>query len=172
MKRYIALIIVLALGVGFFMSRKTFAPQTVVKEPIKIEELLKMPSGWSQVEDKDVNLKFEKKVDKGLKPQVVFKETQSTEASTPAKYTDRLIAGTKSAIPSFRVTGDMRNSLEKYYSAFITATYTNKGQKINLIQRVYIKGNTVYTLTASYTGELGNELNQILDNLVREKISL
>ncbi|MBI2464759.1 hypothetical protein HYV64_01335 [Candidatus Shapirobacteria bacterium] len=172
MKRYIALIVVLALGVGYFVSRKTFAPQTVVKEPIKIEELLKMPSGWSQVDDKDVNLKFEKKVDKGLKPQIVLKVTQSVEASAPAKYTDRLLAGAKSAVPSLRLTGDMRNSLEKYYSAFVTATYVNKGQKINLIQRIYIKENTVNTLTASYTGDLAVEINQILDNLVKEKISL
>jgi hypothetical protein len=172
MKKYIAIIIVLALGVGYFMSRKTFAPKTVVNQPIRIEELLKMPSDWSQVDDKDVTLKFEKKTEKGIKPQVVFKETQASEATAPAKYTDRLIAGAKSAIPSLRVTGDMRNSLEKYYSAFITAIYTNKGDKISLIQRVYIKGDKVFTLTGSYTGNLGNEINQILDNIVKEKVNL
>lgn len=172
MKRYIALLIVLALGVGFFMSRQTFRPQTVVKQQLTEEQILKLPSDWKKIDDKDVNLKFEKQVGAGIKPQIVFKDFQSTEASAPAKYTDTLIAGAKSTIPSLKVLDDMRNSTEKFYSAFIRASYTNKGQKIKLIQRVYIIKDQVKVLTASFTGDLDAEINQILDNLVAEKIKL
>ena len=172
MNKYIALIIVIALGVGYFMSRKTFGPRTEIKEAITEEQLLKLPDAWTKIEDKDVNLKLEKKVDSGLRPQIVFKEVQSDDALTPAKYTDRIIAGAKSAIPSLKINSDMRNSLEKYYSAFISGTYTNKGQKINLMQRVYIKDKTVYVMTASYIGDLSTEVGQIFDNLAREKAGI
>ena len=172
MKKYIALIIILALGIGYFMSRRTFRPETLVKEPITQEQLLKLPETWSQVADKDVSLKLEKKVDQGLKPQIVLQETQSAEASAPAKYTDTIIAGARSAIPSLKITDDKRNSSERLYTAFITGNYINRGQKINMIHRVYIKNQTVYVLSASFIGDLSAEINQIFDNIVKEKIFL
>ena len=170
LKKYITIaLIVIAIVLGFIISRKAFNKPTI-ETPPTVEQLLKLPETWKNVADSDVALKLEKTVTSGLKPQIVLIKSSSKDALTPAKYTDRLIAGAKSAIPSFRVADDKRYSAENNYSAIITGYYYNKNIKISLIQRVYIKGEEVNTLTASFVGDINSEIESVLDNIVTEKI--
>ncbi|MFZ2152449.1 MAG: hypothetical protein WAV41_00125 [Microgenomates group bacterium] len=169
MNKYIVLLIVLAIGVGYFMSKNTFKGQTDIKTPPTIEQQLGLPNGWTKVETSDTDLKLEKKVEASLQPQIVFKQIVSDEATSPAKYTNTIIAGARSAIPSLKITDDKRSSTDTLYTALITGSYLNRGQKVNILQRVYIKSNNVFVMTASYNGDLSDEINKIFDSLVKEK---
>lgn len=175
MKKYIGIaLIILAIALGFLVaSKKRSAVQTVVTNPVVSQQITStLPSGWSQIVDPTVDVKLEKKVDSGVKPQIVFMKSSSKDASDSAKYVDRLIAGARSAIPSLVITSTKRNSTESFYSTILTGYYFNQKQKISLSQRVYVKDDSVYTITGSYTGDLATEINQILDSIVKEKIRL
>jgi hypothetical protein len=170
-KKYIAVGVIIAILLGFIISRNSFK-KAPVEIPVSDEQLLKLPENWSKVDDTAVALKLQKKVDKGLKPEIVLIKSESKDALTPAKYTDRLIAGARSAISSLRITDDKRNASEGNYSAMLSGYYFNNKTKISLLQRVYIKGETVNTLTASFTGDIAVEANQVMDSIVKEKLAL
>jgi hypothetical protein len=170
MKKYIVALVIVAILVGFIVSRKPFQKESLVGQQISREQLLGLPETWKSIGDTTVALKLEKTVDGTVKPQIVLINSSSKDALTPAKYTDRLVAGAKSAVPTLRIITDKRNAAENNYSALISGYYFNGKTKINLLQRIYIKGESVSTLTASYTGELEAEINRILDSIVQEKI--
>lgn len=170
MKKIIAVIaLVLLVALGYSLRQRFVRPTT--KSSTSTSEVI-LPSDWSQVADSKVDLKFEKKVDSGLKPQIVVKQVETDDAATPARYTDTIIAGARSAIPSLKIIDDKRTSTEKYYLAVLTGSYQNQKQKVSLLQRVYIKDKTVTVITASYTGELANEVNSILDLVAKNKFGL
>jgi hypothetical protein len=173
MKKYIVLIVGLVLlAVGFFLTKPTSQKTVVEPQPVTEVQKLKLSDTWTEVADKNVDLKLEEKVNKGLTPQIVFKKSKSIDALTPAKYTDRLIAGARSTISTLRIETDKRSSVDGLYTAFLTGYYYNKNLKISLIQRVYIQGEDVSTLTASFTGDKTAEVNTAFDNIVKEKIGL
>jgi hypothetical protein len=174
MKKYIALIVVVVLVLGFVFSRRPNGNKPIVVDSQTAkEQLLKLPESWGIIDDANVNLKFEKKVDTGLKPQIVFTKTESKEATTsPAKYVDRLVAGAKSTIPSFKIVSDKRGSEENLYSALISGYYYNQKQKISILQRVYIKDGSVFTMTASYSSDIGSEIENIFDSISREEVKI
>ena len=171
MKKILAILVVAAVVLGFVISRNNYLSKKSV-ENIEEKSVLQttLPEGWSEVEDSNVVLKLEKKTDKGLKPQIVLIKSTSKDAANPAKYIDRLIAGTRSTVSGYKVISDKRNQEGEVYVSLLSGYYYNQKNKINLIQRVYIKGEEVNTLTASYNGDLTKEIDLILDTISKEKI--
>jgi hypothetical protein len=175
MKKYIAIAVVLLVVIGFFLFRRAPAKvetETPASQNTSISQTLNLPVGWTIVSESDTDVKLEKTVTTGLKPEVVYKVTTSKDAVTPAKYVDNLKAGARATLSGLVYLTDKRNSSESTYTAFLTGYYFNRGQKIFIDQRLYIQGETVYTLTGSSENSLVGEISQILDNLVKEKISL
>lgn len=162
-------LVIVGLMAGYFWNRRQNGSSTSNPTPTPIEQVLNLPESWKPANNDKVELELDKKVDNGYAPQVVLTKTTAAEAVKPAAYVDTLKKGARSAIPSLNYTEDKRNSLENLYTAFMAGTYFNK-QKINLIQRVYIQGQDVYTLTASFTGDLASEVNPIMDSIANEKI--
>ncbi|MBP9817156.1 hypothetical protein KBC75_00180 [Candidatus Shapirobacteria bacterium] len=164
MKKYI-LPSLLVLGVlcGYLIYRRPTMFRRAEPQ-VSSDSINKLPAGWSAVEAKNVALKLEKNTS-GIKPQIVKTINQSSEATAPAKYTDSLIAGATSAIPSLTITDDKRKSSENLYTANLSGYYYNQKVKISLIQRIKIQKDQVSVLTASFTGDLNTEINSILDNL-------
>jgi hypothetical protein len=168
MKKYIiAIVLIVALSIGYYFFRVS-----VAKPFIQTIEQSTLPKDWQESQDKNVQYKVVKTVASGYQPQIVLIKNTSPNAVKPAKYVDSLIAGARSTITSLRINTDKRYSEEKYYSAVVSGTYYNKKVKISLVQRIFIKGEDVYSLTASYTGDITPEINSLLDQVVKEKISL
>lgn len=166
MKKYLLIILVLlltVLGIFFFRPQTKKSPSPSSSVPSFSESL---PLDWQLVSSTDKTLKIEKSVASGLKPEIVYKKTSSSDALTPAKYVDNLKAGAKSTLPTLRYLTDKRNSTESAYTALLTAYYFNKGKKILISQRLFIHGEDVYTLTASYEQNSSEvEVNSIFDSI-------
>lgn len=172
MKKYFILstIFVLVLLFGFiFYSQKTKKTDSNLSSN-NIENNLQLPKEWVKVSSDKLSLKLEKNVNQGLKPQIVLTVSESSEDSSPAKYVDRLIAGARSAIPSFKIITDKRHSEENKYSAVIFGYYFNQKTKVTVNQRVFIVGQKISVLTASSDGKITDEINQILDIIVKDLI--
>ena len=169
MKKIIAVVLVIAIVV-FFIFRKTSIKSPAITTPVTVEQKLNLPESWKQVESSAVAFKLEKNVVQGIKPQITLVKSESKDALLPKSYVEKLIAGAKSAIPSLRLDPVKTNQDGDIYTAMISGFYYNQKTKISLIQRIIIKDQTVYTLTASFTGDEALEANQILDSIVKEKV--
>lgn len=170
MKKYIiGSVLILFVIIGYYFYKHSFKETPVVIVPT-IEQQLDLPKDWSKITDNKSSLKLEKKIVTGLKPQIVLTVTDAPEASAPARYVDRLVAGARSAIPSLKIISDKRSSEEGRYSATIFGYYYNQKTKVLIIQRVYVKGETVSVLTGSYADISDAEtINQILDSIVKQE---
>jgi len=170
MKKYIAFLIIIGIVIGYFLSKNKFNSQSITTITPTIEKQLNLPDSWTKIDDTVTDLKLEKKVDAGLKPQITLTTSTSKDTSNPSKYVNNLIAGARSAIPSYKVLNDKRNTDDTGYTARISGYYYNKNQKISLLQRVIIKGEKVFVLTSSFAGDQTQEIDQIFDSIVKEKI--
>lgn len=170
MKKYIVIVIILALVIGFYIFRNKPEVKLTDNKIVTEETRLQLPEGWTLSENGMVDVQFEKKVESGIVPKIVFKKSTSQEAQNPAKYVDKLIAGAKSTVTSYKVVTDERTTADLGYLAIIKANYVNNKQKIEVSQRIYIIGEEVYTITGSYTGELGEEVDQIIEAVAKDKV--
>jgi hypothetical protein len=170
MNKYTVVAIILLIIVGFlYIQPRKNTVKAPANQEISISKSLNLPSGWVTVSESDSFNKLEKSVRSGLKPQIVFKKTISKDALTPAKYADQVKNGAKSALSSLVYLTDKRNSSESGYSAFFTGYYFSGDQKIYIDQRLFIRGETVYTLTGSFESGLDEEVAQVLTSLSKEK---
>lgn len=170
MKKYLVIAIVLLIIIGgFILLRRQPAKPTVNQNPT-ISETLKLSSDWKTITDTDSVLKIEKTVTSGLKPEIVYKKTTSKDAATPAKYVDNLKAGARATLSGLVYLTDKRNSTESGYSAKLTGYYLNKGKKVFVDQRLYIKDEIVNTFSGSSDESLVSEISQVLDSLIKEKL--
>jgi len=172
MKKYIAIaVVLLVIIIGFFLfHRRESVVETPVGQNTNLSQTLKLPAGWEVVSDSDTVTKLDKTVTSGLKPEVVFQKTTTTDATSPAQYVDRLKAGARSTLSGLVYLTDKRVSKESNYAAFLTGYYFNRGQKISVDQRLYIQGENVDTFTGSFESSLAREVAQVLSSLSMEKI--
>jgi len=140
-------------------------------DQVQTTVVLNLPVGWIKSDDTLVALKIEKQVESGYKPIITLIKSTS-RITAPKLYIDNFIAGAKSAIPSLRLTSDQRDDSDDYYLATIESFYYNNGLKINSLQKVFIKDNQVFTLTASYTDDITGEINQIFDTITDNQLTL
>lgn len=126
-----------------------------------------LPSGWSELNSSDNELKLEKTVESGLKPQVVFEKSTLETGTDFTTYTSRLISGAKSAIPSLRYTQDDLSDSSRILSGY----YYNQKKKVFINQKIFQKDNFLYTLTASFSNELDKEeISSIFDSIVSRRL--
>jgi len=126
-----------------------------------------LPSGWTQISSSDNEIKLEKTVESGLKPQIVFDKSTLETGTDFTAYTSRLISGAKSAIPSLKYTQDDLSDSSRTLSGF----YYNQKKKVFITQKIFQKDNSVYTLTASYSDESGkSEITSIFDSIVSRRL--
>ena len=176
MKKIAIVTALVLLAIIIFLA--TRRPASQIKETNNQQKsetatkLANLPAGWTTVTNTDTTIKLEKTVTSGLKPEVVFKQTSSKDATVPAKYVDNLKAGARATLSGLIYSTDKRNSNDTGYSALLTGYYLNKGKKIYLDQRLYLKDETVYTFSGSSDSNLTGEVSQVLNSLVQEKIGL
>ena len=168
-KIIVPLLIVLAIIATYFIVRKP--PQSATNSTPESSETvsINLPDNWHQIDNSDgVVLKYEKTVDSGLKPQIAVTQSDLPPETTFQKYTATLVAGAKSTLPALRYSHDDL----QLNARFMVGTYRNSGQTISLIQRAYLRGQTIYTLTGSFDNKSATpeEINSILDSIVSQHL--
>ncbi len=142
---------------------------TKSSQKVRVEkENTQIPKGWTKVEGTSDQVKYEKKIEDGIKPTVVLIQSESTITS-PAEYTDKLIAGTRSAIPSLVLEDDNTSTEGSYFKRMISGYYYSGNDQIYIKQTLLINGNRVKTITASYNApseELDKEIDQLFKYLI------
>ena len=170
MKKYIAIALLVVIVVaGYFIFRRQ-SPKVIVNQNPTISETLKLSSDWKTITDTTTVVKLEKTVTSGLKPEVVYKQTTSKDAATPAKYVDNLKAGARATLSGLVYVTDKRFSQESGYSALLTGYYLNKGKKVTIDQRIFITGQTVNTFSGSSDAGQSAEVSQVLSSLTKSKV--
>lgn len=143
-------------------------PVTEGLAPTRTEKELDLPQGWRvkpSASDR-VEVRVEKQVREGeFVPSVVLIRNQA-EVGDPNEYTYRLIQGAYSAIPALSYSKDFVTTKDNYYLRVLGGSHVSNGQAVNLEQRIYVRRNTVYTMTGSFTGPgLSEEVQDIFDSL-------
>lgn len=169
-KKNIAVIAVILLVTSFFLLNK---------KPIDLKNLgfgvtptptvvAKYPDNWSEV-DSEALVKLEKTITSGLKPEIILIKSEKPSEDSVKVYTDKIIAGAKSAIRSLVYETDKSTEVNGYSLRQLTGYYYNKNNKVKIIQNLYLKDNNLYTLTASYQDDSQeSEINTIFDRIVSE----
>jgi len=111
-----------------------------------------------------------KKVELGLKPEIVWEKSEKKNDIDFETYTNTLVAGARSAIPTLRY--DMDKFVEgDLDQRILSGYYYNQGKKVLISQRLYQKDSNFYTLTASYAdSESETEVNSIFDKIVERRL--
>ncbi len=159
---FILIVVLIVKKPGVFKISDSLTPT-----PTQVAENL--PNNWQKVDNTaDVVLKYEKTVDSGLKPQIVMAKSELPADTTFEKYTNSLIAGAKSTLPSLKYSQDsLQDNLR-----LLSGSYRNSNKPVSVIQRVYLRNQTVYTLTGSYdpSSSTVEEINTILDSIVSQHL--
>lgn len=177
MRKIVVLIIASLLIAGslFWFFRVREKPASNGGEGEK--ETMVLPENWSfsPLDDPSISLKLERRIEDLVRPTVVMIKSETSETDFSA-YLDRLIAGAKRTLPSLKVTSETEEEKEGFHLKKIEAYYYNGGNKVNLRQRVYLKEDRVYTLTASFgqtdPETVSRETETIFDSIFQEKILL
>lgn len=166
----IIILILIVIGVGYFILRiSSTNPLSLIKSTPSPTPTVEnwLPSSWTQVESTANKLKLEKSVTSGLKPQIVLEKSTNPDKTDFKTYTNRLIAGAKSALPTLRYQKDNLQNDTRVLSGY----YFNQKNKILISQNIFQKDNNIYTLTASYNDvKLESEINSILDSIVAKHL--
>lgn len=147
-------------------------PQKETEE--KKEEGMDLPEGWQEVEvaEEEVVVKLTKETESEIETNIVLMKIEDIDYESPEEYTDRLINGAKSALPSLTFSDDEVEEND-YYIRKLTGRYWNAGDQVEVKQQIYVGENEVYVITASYASaasseELTSEINNLFDKLSEE----
>lgn len=146
---------------------------TIVAEQKKEQEQFTLPAGWNRTEESGFEFRAVKDTKEQIKPVVNLVITTTTE-SNKDEYVNDIIKGARSSFPSLTITKDTKNKSETMYIRQLTGYYYNGTNKISLQINIYIKGNTVYTLTAAAYNPnttVNEEINQIISSVYNSVIS-
>lgn len=173
MKKNIPAVIFLVFIIGLISYSIMHRPaKQNSPDNIDTTETVKYPSQWSKVDSDTSILKLEKEVESGIKPQISLTKGQLESTDSPQKYLTRLISGAKSAIPSLRLNQSSQTTNDDLVQTNLSGYYYNQKLKVNLLQRVYIKQGNIAVITASYSGNIDDEINQIFDQIYDQQIKL
>lgn len=171
-KTIIALIF--AIGIIFLITRVfNVNPLSLVKDTPSPTPTVDnwLPSDWHQIDSDSNQLKLERTVESGLKPEIILIKSERPDSSDPKTYSDRIIAGAKSSLPSLRYTSDNTLNENNMYLRTLSGYYYNQKLKVLVSQRLYLQDNQVYTLTASYADPaMETEINSIFDSIVSRRL--
>jgi len=163
------LIIIALIGIAFVSNRpKEIVPQEQVKE-------ISLPENWAISEENqaDFTLKIEKKAEDSLvRPTIILIESEA-EFEDKQEYVDQLIAGAKRTIPSLKLDSE-KFQVESFSIWDLSGSYYTGGDRVEILQRIYLKDNKVSTLTASFLADgqesLSQEIKEIFDQIFATRI--
>lgn len=113
---------------------------------------VQLPSTWSESENTPEGLiaQVEKQAD-SFKPTAIVSKTEVEEPiENPESYVDTVILGAQSAIPSLEMISEDTEETEEYYIKNLTMQYVEGNNIVISQQRLFIKGNEVHSIAASY----------------------
>ena len=147
-KEIIIPFVIVLIMIGFaFANNRPRSELTIGPE----KSTISLPQGWAiSAEDQiDFDLKIEKRAEDGLiRPVIVLIESEA-EFENDQEYVDSLIAGAKRTIPSLNL--DFEKSEASGFSVWdLSGFYYTGGDKISLVQRLYLKDSQVFALTGSF----------------------
>ncbi len=171
-KLVVAILLITALSVFAlrYFSRLSKSPST---PSVPVSSSFVLPAGWQEVDPGKNLFKLTKLTDHPVKPAIVLIKSSLDDSQTsPSLYVDRLVDGVRSTVPGYKLISSQSQDIDGFYLRIIQSSYRNSGQTVLLRQNIYLKDNTVYTLTASYpTTDIDNEIGLIFDNIYKTKIS-
>ncbi|MGI5840971.1 MAG: hypothetical protein ACOX6N_02080 [Patescibacteria group bacterium] len=171
--RYIIPVFLLIVLLFLVVRSQDSSKDTPESNNLTTENQLILPESWFYSEDNQgATLKIEKLSDNDVRPGIILLESDLPPEITPKTYVDNLIKGARSTLPSLKIISD-KESVENYYLRSFNSSYTINGQKINIIQRIYVIDSQVYTLTASYLpveASIESDVEQIFNSIFQSEI--
>jgi hypothetical protein len=174
----VVIVVILFTGIWYLtlkLQKKITQPSEIIPTVIvqQKQEEFELPPGWKRTEESGFEFRAVKNTDEQIKPVVNLVITTTTESNKDA-YVNDIIKGARSSFPSLTITKDTKNKIETMYIRQLTGYYYNGTNKISLQINIYIKGNTVYTLTAAAYNPnttVNEEINQIISSVYNSVIS-
>lgn len=161
---------VLYLNLNSISRRNTFIGTLISPTP---RIVLDVPEKWNlvDIDNADIIYKLERESTVPVKPTIVAISTDTNEADYKT-YTDSLLKGTLSTIPSMRITTNTVNNISEVFTREVTGYYLNASRKIDIKQNFYGYRGKLLTLTATTdpreTLKLQKEIQILFDNIQLE----
>ena len=169
------LLLIVVVGVILFLASNAADEITEIPipSPALVEEI-SYPDDWLEIEDEDAVFKARKDIEAEVLPTVVL-VTSTAEIENPATYLDSLVQGAKRAISSLVIETESSQEIDNFYMRELSGYYFSGSDKVGIKQRVFVKGDNVHTLTASFlyaddTEPLAQEIEEIFSQVYELKI--
>ncbi len=162
-----SLIIILAilLVAGFVWYKSKHSP-TSTPTPHPSPETISV-KGWESVTPVAPQMyKMVKIGVTGFQPTIIVLKNNVT-ITDPKIYTDKLIKGASSALPSLVFTSDTTSAQANSYIRILEGYYYSKKTKIYITQELVIKNNQLLTIAGS---SMGNDLKQAFAFVVSQQL--
>jgi hypothetical protein len=145
------LIVIVLLGLVLFVPSKSKTPSNNVAPTSTQEKPITLPAGWSFSKEipQGVDAKLEKKTENKLKPNIVLITSKTKEKDGKA-YIQKLVEGAKAALVTLTILDDNTTEENGMVVRSISGYYYNGFDQVSIKQQITVKGENVYTLTASY----------------------
>ena len=169
------LLLIVVVGVILFLASNAADEITEIPTPSPaLVEEISYPVGWLEIEDEDAVFKARKDIEAEVLPTVVL-VTSTAEIENPATYLDSLVQGAKRAISSLVIETESSQEIDNFYMRELSGYYFSGSDKVGIKQRVFVKGDNVHTLTASFlyaddTEPLAQEIEEIFSQVYELKI--
>lgn len=170
----VLLLIVVVGGILFLASNAADEITEIPTPSPALVEEISYPDDWFEIEDEDAVFKAQKDIEAEVLPTVVL-VTSTAEIENPATYLDSLIQGAKRAISSLVIETESSQEIDNFYMRELSGYYFSGSDKVGIKQRVFVKGDNVHTLTASFlyaddTEPLAQEIEEIFSQVYELKI--
>lgn len=169
------LLLIVVVGVILFLASNAADEITEIPTPSPaLVEEISYPDDWLEIEDEDAVFKARKDIEAEVLPTVVL-VTSTAEIENPATYLDSLVQGAKRAISSLVIETESSQEIDNFYMRELSGYYFSGSDKVGIKQRVFVKGDNVHTLTASFlyaddTEPLAQEIEEIFSQVYELKI--
>lgn len=169
------LLLIVVVGVILFLASNAADEITEIPTPSPaLVEEISYPDDWLEIEDEDAVFKAQKDIEAEVLPTVVL-VTSTAEIENPATYLDSLVQGAKRAISSLVIETESSQEIDNFYMRELSGYYFSGSDKVGIKQRVFVKGDNVHTLTASFlyaddTEPLAQEIEEIFSQVYELKI--
>lgn len=169
------LLLIVVVGVILFLASNAADEITEIPTPSPaLVEEISYPDDWLEIEDEDAVFKAQKDIEAEVLPTVVL-VTSTAEIENPATYLDSLVQGAKRAISSLVIETESSQEIDNFYMRELSGYYFSGSDKVGIKQRVFVKGDNVHTLTASFlyaddTELLAQEIEEIFSQVYELKI--
>ncbi len=163
----IILAILLVAGFVWYKSNRTNLQRLVQPvTPTTVSETTNV-KGWESVTPVTPQIyKMVKIGTTGFQPTIIVLKNEIT-IPDPKNYTDNLIKGARSVLPSLVFTSDTTSTQDNFFTRSLDGYYYSKKTKIFVMQELIIKNNQLLTIAGSSTG---NDLNQAFAFVVSQQL--